>query len=103
MLPGAVPGEGQYAAVLRKHGTPEHLRGANPFSLFRAEVPAPEAARPPLELDRERPSATFTETPGAAARGSRRPAHPLLPGPTAGTGQKPGETLQQPLSQSQTN
>lgn len=53
MLPGAVPGEGQYAAVLHKHGTPEHLRGANPFSLFRAEVPAPAFPAPRWNLSRE--------------------------------------------------
>ena len=36
LLPGLVPGEGQYAAVLVKQGTPETLRTADVFSLFRA-------------------------------------------------------------------
>lgn len=53
MLPGAVPGEGQFAAVLRKSGTPVHLRGANPFALFRAEVPAPDFPAPRWNLSRE--------------------------------------------------
>ena len=53
MLPGTVPGEGQYAAVLRKHGTPEGLRSANPFTLFRAEVRAPQWSGPRWNLTRE--------------------------------------------------
>ena len=53
MLPGSVPGEGQYAAVVRKHGRPEGIRGANPFSLFRAEVPAPEWTGSRWNLSRE--------------------------------------------------
>ena len=39
MLPGLVPGEGQYVAVLRKNGTSESS-AANPFLLFKAEIPA---------------------------------------------------------------
>ena len=53
MLPGSVPGEGQYAAVVRKHGRPEGIRGANPFSLFRAEIPAPEWTGSRWNLSRE--------------------------------------------------
>lgn len=45
MLPGLVPGEGQYVAVLRKDGTSDGIRRADPFVLFRPErpvAPAPE-------------------------------------------------------------
>ena len=41
LLPGLVPGEGQYAAVLVKNGTPEPVRPADPFTLFRADLPVP--------------------------------------------------------------
>ncbi len=40
MLPGLVPGEGQYCAALRKEGESEGVRRANPFAVFRAEIPA---------------------------------------------------------------
>ncbi len=55
MLPGLVPGEGQYVAVLRKHGSPEGIVSGNPFTLFRADIPASPAAPdgPRWELDRE--------------------------------------------------
>ena len=53
MLPGAVPGEGQYAAVLRKHGSPDGIRSAHPFPLFRAEVPAPAWSGPFWNLSRD--------------------------------------------------
>ncbi len=53
MLPGRVKGEGQYAAVLRKEGTPDNLRRANPLALFRADIPAgPESTLPRWEADR---------------------------------------------------
>ena len=54
MLPGRVPGEGQYAAVLRKKGTPESMRNANPLTLFRAEQPVePDGGLPRWDVDRE--------------------------------------------------
>ena len=54
MLPGLVPGEGQYAAVLRKNGTPEPVRKADPFALFRAERPVePADELPRWEVERE--------------------------------------------------
>ena len=54
MLPGLVPGEGQYAAVLRKHGTPDPVRKADPFTLFRAERPVePADDLPRWEVERE--------------------------------------------------
>ena len=54
MLPGRVPGEGQYAAVLRKSGSLTPLRKADPFTLFRAERPVePVANLPSWEVDRE--------------------------------------------------
>ena len=54
MLPGRVPGEGQYAAVLRKNGVLSQLRKADPFTLFRAERPVEPADNlPRWEVDRE--------------------------------------------------
>ncbi len=54
MLPGLVPGEGQYAAVLRKNGTPDPVRKADPFTLFRAERPLePTDDLPRWEVERE--------------------------------------------------
>jgi len=56
MLPGLVPGEGQYVAALRKHGSAENSFPARPFDLFRAEIPAsstPAADGPCWELDRQ--------------------------------------------------
>jgi len=55
MLPGLVPGEGQYVAALRKHGSAENSFPARPFDLFRADIPAssaPSADTPHWELDR---------------------------------------------------
>jgi 16S rRNA C967 or C1407 C5-methylase (RsmB/RsmF family) len=40
MLPGLVPGEGQYVAALRKNGEYVPSRMADPFLLFKAERPA---------------------------------------------------------------
>ena len=37
LLPGLVPGEGQYAAVLRKNG--KGVASGDPFRLFRTEIP----------------------------------------------------------------
>ena len=52
MLPGLVPGEGQFVAALRKHG--EGSCSGNPFLLFKAEIPAASVASyPPVEVDRE--------------------------------------------------
>ena len=52
MLPGLVPGEGQYVAALRKHG--EGTSSGNPFMLFKADVPASEKpSSPTVEVDRE--------------------------------------------------
>ena len=48
LLPGLVPGEGQYVAALRKHGEADVL-SADPFLLFKAERPAvSDAPRDPL-------------------------------------------------------
>ena len=41
LLPGLVPGEGQYAAVLKKQGTPDTVRTADIFALFKADLPVP--------------------------------------------------------------
>ena len=40
MLPGMVPGEGQWVAALRKHGTADGMRRGDPFKMFMAEIPA---------------------------------------------------------------
>ena len=54
LLPGLVPGEGQYAAVLVKRGERESLRPADIFSLFRADRPVPPPDPYPVwNLDRE--------------------------------------------------
>ena len=39
MLPGLVPGEGQYVAALRKHGEVYGIRHGDPLKIFRAEMP----------------------------------------------------------------
>ncbi len=52
MLPGLVPGEGQYVAALRKNGEYIPSRMADPFLLFRAERPAASTEMfPPVEVD----------------------------------------------------
>ena len=52
MLPGLVPGEGQYVAALRKNGSREPVRMADPFLLFKAEIPAQKAeAFPEVDVD----------------------------------------------------
>ncbi len=54
LLPGLVPGEGQYVAVLRKHGTAEPSPGSNPFTRFQAQLPAREEdPYPHWDIDRE--------------------------------------------------
>ena len=54
LLPGLVPGEGQYAAVLRKHGEASGVRQADVFRLFQAQCPtAPESDAQKVEVDRE--------------------------------------------------
>ena len=39
LLPGYVPGEGQYVAALRKHGESSSVRHGDPLRIFRAEMP----------------------------------------------------------------
>jgi hypothetical protein len=39
MLPGEVPGEGQFVAALRKHGESDGIRRGDPLKVFRAEIP----------------------------------------------------------------
>ena len=55
MLPGLVPGEGQYVAALRKHDSPAPDRHpGNLFLSFNAETPAASApSYPSVEVDRE--------------------------------------------------
>ena len=54
LLPGYVPGEGQYAAVLRKHGSIDGIRSADVFTLFKADLPVPPPdPYPTFDLDRE--------------------------------------------------
>ena len=54
LLPGLVPGEGQYVAALRKKGEPEKVRKADVFRLFQAQRPElPDASAPEVEVDRE--------------------------------------------------
>ena len=54
LLPGYVPGEGQYAAVLVKHGERVQVRAADVFSLFKADLPVPPSDPYPVwDLDRE--------------------------------------------------
>ena len=48
MLPGLVPGEGQYVAALRKNGDYVPSRMADPFLLFKAERPAAEVEQYPF-------------------------------------------------------
>ncbi|MBO4634528.1 MAG: hypothetical protein J5669_04065 [Bacteroidales bacterium] len=54
MLPGLVPGEGQFVAALRKDGASETVRQADPFLRFGAERPsAPDSGLPRWDLPRE--------------------------------------------------
>lgn len=54
LLPGLVPGEGQYAAVLRKSGTAGAAPSGDIFSLFKADRPVPPpSSDPTYDLDRE--------------------------------------------------
>ena len=39
LLPGFVPGEGQYVAALRKRGESDGIRRGDPLKIFRAEMP----------------------------------------------------------------
>jgi len=53
LLPGFVPGEGQYAAVLVKHGESSGVRSADVFSRFKADLPVPPPdPYPAYDLDR---------------------------------------------------
>lgn len=52
LLPGLVPGEGQYAAVLRKNG--DGAASGDPFRLFRTLLPETTVVTaPPYEVDRQ--------------------------------------------------
>jgi 16S rRNA C967 or C1407 C5-methylase (RsmB/RsmF family) len=54
LLPGLVPGEGQYVAALRKHGEASGVRQADVFRLFQAQRPLPpEEDAERVEVDRE--------------------------------------------------
>lgn len=54
LLPGHVPGEGQYAAILVKHGEHPSVRSCDIFTRFRAERPVtPPQACPCWEVDRQ--------------------------------------------------
>ena len=54
LLPGLVPGEGQYVAALQKRGEAEQLRPGNLFSLFGASVSAPAPDQlPRWDTDRQ--------------------------------------------------
>ena len=54
LLPGIVPGEGQYVAALCKKGLLNPLRRADVFRLFQAWQPqAPDPDAPLVELDRQ--------------------------------------------------
>ena len=54
LLPGLVPGEGQYAAVFVKDGESGSLRPADVFDLFKADRPVPPPDPYPVwNLDRE--------------------------------------------------
>ena len=39
LLPGFVPGEGQYVAALRKHGEADGIRRGDPLKIFKAQMP----------------------------------------------------------------
>ena len=39
LLPGFVPGEGQYVAALKKHGEPDAIRRGDPLKIFKAQMP----------------------------------------------------------------
>ena len=52
LLPGLVPGEGQYAAVLRKNGS--EAASGDPFRLFRAQLPdRVDTTAPQHDVDRQ--------------------------------------------------
>lgn len=54
MLPGLVPGEGQYVSVLKKHGESAPVRPADVFSIFGAYRPsAPDSAAAMVDVDRK--------------------------------------------------
>lgn len=52
LLPGLVPGEGQYVAALRKSGVYEGVRTADPFALYRAERIEPSSPGPLVNVGR---------------------------------------------------
>jgi len=54
MLPGLVPGEGQWVAAFRKDGTPDGIPAPDAAKLFRADFPvSPAADYPRVEVDRK--------------------------------------------------
>ena len=57
LLPGYVPGEGQYVAALRKRGKASSVRMADPLTLFRAQLPAAESDTPGPLVDVDRATA----------------------------------------------
>ena len=93
LLPGLVPGEGQYVAALRKHGEPDTLYGrADVFSLFRARcIRQPEAPAPLVDVDRDTALRYLhgdavvlpADAPGGAVTIAYQ-GHPLGPGKNLG-------------------
>ena len=54
LLPGLVPGEGQYGAALRKNGSAEDIRLGHAMTFLRAEQPVqPDPGYPHVELSRQ--------------------------------------------------
>ena len=54
MLPGLVPGEGQFVAALRKHGEADGVRAGDPLKMFRAQMPGQAGDDGPIvNVDRQ--------------------------------------------------
>ena len=53
LLPGLVPGEGQYVAALRKHGSSDGIRPGDPFKLYGASLLPPASDSPQWNVDRK--------------------------------------------------
>ena len=54
LLPGLVPGEGQYVAAIRKSGKPSpHRTGKDVLDLFGCEIPAEPLSGPMIDVDLE--------------------------------------------------
>ena len=93
MLPGLVPGEGQFVAALRKNGTPDGLRNGDPLKIFGVQRPAAEVQDAPL-VDVDRLTALqylhgdAIKLPGSAPLGPvtiTYKGHPLGPAKNLGT------------------